>query len=107
MSLAVIEAIGILEWPRHSLRVLSVGCTASHLEIAWKSWRKHTSLGASFWAARLADIFMKAQSSSSIVTSNVLIGSENVFRVDPDMSQHHFTLDGVQHVPLLRELGKR
>jgi hypothetical protein len=59
-----------------------------------------------FWAARLARIFMNAQSSSAMVTANVLIGPENVFRIDPDMSQHRLTVDGVQHVPLLRQLGE-
>ncbi len=106
-GLAVIEAIGILGWPRESIRILSLGCTTTHLAISWTSWEKHTSLGASFWAARLADIFMKAQSSSAIVTANVLVGAQNVFRIDPDTSQHHLTLDGVQHMPFLRELGQR
>jgi uncharacterized protein len=106
MGLAVIEAIGILGWPRASTRVLSLGCTAAHLDVSWTSWKKHTSLGATFWAARLSEIFMKAQSSSAIVTAQALLGSENVVRIDPDMSQHHFTLDGVQHVPLLRQLGQ-
>lgn len=107
LGLAVIEAIGILEWPRDAIRVLSLGCTASHLDITWKSWKQHTSLGATFWAARLADIFMKAQSSSAIVTAQALLGPQNVFRIDPDMSRHHFTLDGVEHVPLLRQLGEK
>ncbi len=107
LGLAVIEAIGILGWPRESIRVLSLGCTDAHLAVTWKSWKRHTSLGATFWAARLADIFMKAQSSSAIVTAQALLGSQNVFRIDPDMSQHHFTLDGVQHVPLLRQLGQK
>jgi hypothetical protein len=106
MGLAVIEAIGILEWPRESIRLLSLGCTASRLEVSWQSWTKHTSLGAAFWAARLADVFMKAQSSSAVVTAHVLLGGENVFRIDPDMSEHHFTLDGVRHLPLLRQLGQ-
>jgi uncharacterized protein len=105
-GLAVIEAIGILGWPRDSIRVLSLGCTAAHLEVSWKSWKQHTSLGATFWAARLADVFMRAQSSSAIVTAHSLVGGANVFRIDPDMSQHRFTLDGVQHVPLLRRLGQ-
>jgi uncharacterized protein len=106
LGLAVIEAIGILGWQRDSIRVLSLGCTAAQLDVSWTSWKKHTSLGAAFWAARLADVFMKAQSSSAIVTAQALLGPENVVRIDPDMSQHHFTLDGVQHVPLLRQLGQ-
>ena len=107
MGLAVIEAIGILEWPRHSIRLLSLGCTATRIEVSWSSWKKHTSLGAAFWAARLADVFMTAQSSSAVVTSHVLLGPDNVFRIDPDMSQHRFTIDGVRHMPLLRQLGEK
>jgi hypothetical protein len=106
MGLAVIEGIGILGWPRESIRLLSLGCTATRLEVSWSSWKKHTSLGAAFWAARLADVFMTAQSSSAVVTAHVLLGAENVFRVDPDMSQHRFTLDGVRHMPLLHQLGR-
>jgi uncharacterized protein len=106
MALAVIEAMGVLRWPRETIRVLSLGCTAAHFDVLWKKWKKQTSLGSAFWAARLADVFMKAQSSSALVTANVLIGPENVFRIDPDTSEHRFTLDGVQHLPLLRELGE-
>ena len=106
MGLAVIEAIGILEWPRESIRLLSLGCTATRIEVSWSSWKKHTSLGAAFWAARLADVFMTAQSSSAVVTAHVLLGPKSVFRIDPDMSQHRFTLDGVRHMPLLRQLGE-
>jgi len=107
MGLAVIEAIGILEWPRDSIRLLSLGCTATRIEVSWSSWKRHTSLGAAFWAARLADVFMTAQSSSAVVTAHVLIGPNNIFRIDPDMSEHRFTLDGVEHMPLLRQLGER
>jgi hypothetical protein len=107
MGLAVIEAIGILGWPRDAIRMLSLGCTATRIDVSWSSWTKHTSLGAAFWAARLADVFMTAQSSSAVVTAHVLLGPDNIFRIDPDMSQHHFTIDGVQHMPLLRQLGER
>src|SRR6185437_593786 len=102
LGLAVIEAIGILDWPRDEIKVLSLGCTSTHLNV---SWQKRISLGASYWGARIADVFMKAQS-SAIATAHVLIGSENVFRISPDMSAYHFTLDGVQHMPLLAELGR-
>ena len=103
LGLAVIEAIGILDWPRDGIQVLSLGCTSTHLNV---SWQKRISLGASYWGARIADVFMKAQSSSAIATAHVLIGSKNVFRISPDMSAYHFTLDGVQHMPLLAELGR-
>jgi hypothetical protein len=104
LGLAVIEAIGVLEWPRDEIKVLSLGCTSTHLNV---SWQKRISLGASYWGARIADVFMKAQSSSAIATSHALIGSDNVYRISPDTSSYHFTLDGVQHIPLLAELGHK
>ncbi|HZS85831.1 MAG TPA: CBASS cGAMP-activated phospholipase [Stellaceae bacterium] len=102
LGLAVIEAIGVLEWPREAITILSLGCTSTHLNV---SWQKRISLGASFWGARIADVFMKAQSSSAIATAHALVGSQNVFRISPDTSSYHFTLDGVQHIPLLEKLG--
>ena len=83
--------------------MLSLGCTSTHLNV---SWQKRISLGASYWGARIADVFMKAQSSSAIATSHALIGSQNVYRISPDTSGYHFTLDGIQHIPLLAELGR-
>jgi hypothetical protein len=103
LGLAVIEAIGVLDWPRDGIKVLSLGCTSTHLNV---SWQKRISLGASYWGARIADVFMKAQSSSAIATAHALIGSQNVYRISPDTSSYHFTLDGVQHIPLLAELGR-
>jgi hypothetical protein len=103
LGLAVIEAIGILDWKRDDIKVLSLGCTSTHLNV---SWQKRISLGASYWGARIADVFMKAQSSSAIATAHTLIGSRNVHRISPDMSDYHFTLDGIQHMPLLASLGR-
>src|SRR5438270_4855431 len=103
LGLAVIEAVGLLDWPRDDIRVLSLGCTSTHLNV---SWQKRISLGASYWGVRIADVFMKAQSSSAIATAHSLIGSANVHRISPDMSAYRFTLDGIQHMPLLAELGR-
>ena len=103
LGLAVIEAIGVLDWPRDEIRVLSLGCTSTHLNV---SWQKRISLGASYWGARIADVFMKAQSSSAIAMAHTLIGSHSVFRISPDTSSQRFTLDGVRHIPELEALGR-
>jgi hypothetical protein len=103
LALAIIEAIGVLDWPRDEIKVLSLGCTSTHLNV---SWQKRISLGASYWGARIADVFMKAQSSSAIATAHALIGSRNVYRISPDTSSYRFTLDGIKHIPLLEELGR-
>ena len=103
LALAVTEAIGILDWPRDDISVLSLGCTSEHLNV---SWQKRISLGASYWGARIGDVFMKAQSSSSIAMAHTLVGSHNVYRISPDTSAQHFTLDGVHHMPALEALGR-
>lgn len=103
MALAVVEAIGVLDWPREDIRVLSLGCTSSHLDGAWS---KRVSLGTSYWGAHIAEVFMKAQSSSAIATAHTLIGSHNVFRISPDTTAQGFTLDGVKRMPELEALGR-
>jgi hypothetical protein len=103
MALAIIEAIGVLDWPRHEIEVLSLGCTSEHLNV---SWQKRISLGASYWGARIADVFMKAQSSSAIATAHALVGTQNVVRISPDAGGRNFSLDGVEHIPALEALGR-
>jgi uncharacterized protein len=103
LALAVVEAIGVLDWPREDVRVLSLGCTSQHLDVAWN---KRLSFGTSYWSQRIADVFMKAQSSSAISTAHTLIGSENVFRISPDTTTRGFTIDGVRHMPALEALGR-
>ena len=103
LALAIVEAIGVLDWSRRDVRVLSLGCTSSHLNSAWS---KRVSLGTSYWGAHIADVFMKAQSSSAIATAHTLVGAENVFRISPDTTALGFTLDGVQRIPELEALGR-
>jgi uncharacterized protein len=103
MALAVVEAIGVLEWPREEIRVLSLGCTSRQLDVAWE---KRVSFGASYWGARIADVFMKAQSSSAIATAHTLIGSHNVHRISPDSTARNFTIDGVGRIPELEAFGR-
>lgn len=104
VGLAAIEALGTLGWARDQIRVLSLGCTSSRLNIAW---RKRTSFGSSYWGARLADVFFTAQCSSALVTAQTLVGSEHVFRINPDMSRQRFALDAVEHLWALRALGEQ
>jgi len=103
LALAVVEAIGVLEWRREDIRVLSLGCTSRHLDVAWE---KRASFGASYWGARIADVFMKAQSSAAIAMAHTLIGSHSVFRISPDTTAQGFTLDGVRYIPELEALGR-
>jgi patatin-like phospholipase/acyl hydrolase len=102
MALALVEAIGVLDWPRHEIEILSLGCTSEPLNV---SWQKRVSLGASYWGARIAEVFMKAQSSSAIATAHALVGEHNVVRVSPRVEEGLFALDGVENIPALEALG--
>lgn len=100
--MAVVEAIGVLEWPKDDLRVLSIGCTSESPSI--RAARK-LPLGLLYWAPNLASIFMTSQSSASMGTAQLLAGRENVIRIDPIMAKGKFGLDVVKGIGLLKGLG--
>ena len=102
VGLAVVEAITLLDWPRDSLKVLSLGCTTEPLNV--KRGRK-IPLGKSYWAFKMLDVFMHAQSHSSLGTAQLLAGHDNIVRIDEDVSQGKFSLDGIKEIDSLKGLG--
>ncbi len=103
VGMAVIEAVGVLGWPRDQLKVLSLGCTTAPLPVRWG---RRLALGTGYWGNRIADVFMEAQSSSALVTAQVLAGYDNVLRVDPTAGEREFELDAVGKLPKLRDMGE-
>ncbi len=67
-GLAVVEAIRPLGWDCSDIRVLSLGCTTEPLSI---QLRRKLSLGAGYWAFKVADLIMRGQSSGSLGTAYV------------------------------------
>ena len=102
VGLAVVEAITLLDWPRESLKVLSLGCTTEPLNV--KRGRKNP-LGKSYWAFHMLDVFMHAQSHASLGTAQLLAGHDNIVRIDEDVSQGKFSLDGIKEIDSLKGLG--
>jgi len=102
MGPAAIEAIGLLEWQKGRIRLLSIGCTESPLDMYDRSAR---GLGLNYWARRLMTVTMAGQSSSSLGTAQLLLGHENVHRVSPSVSRKRYKLDGVEGIHSLRGLG--
>jgi hypothetical protein len=101
-GLAVVEAIGVLNWPREQIRVLSLGCVTEPLHVGLaRSW----PLGIGYWALKMVEVFMTAQSFASLGTAYVLIGHEQVLRISPSIGHGRFRLDGVKEIPALRGLG--
>ena len=99
---AAVEALGVLEWPRGSIQLLSIGCTTAPLNARadQAKW-----LGFSYWAKRLVPVFMAAQSSASIGTAQLLLGHQNVQRYSNTVSEGRFRLDAAKDIESLRGLG--
>jgi patatin-like phospholipase/acyl hydrolase len=97
LGVAVVEAIGILQWQPSTVKVLSLGCTTETLNVSKKAG---VDLGL-----QIVDVFMSAQSSASISTGQVLIGKENIIRISPNVAKDRFTLDGIEDILSLKGLG--
>ena len=99
VGVAVVEAIGILKWNPDDLRILSLGCTASPLDVTGGRW------GWAYWGPKLANIFMTAQSSAAIGTAqHLLTNRDNIVRICPSVGRR-FRLDSTNEIPSLRGLG--
>ncbi len=101
-GLAAVEAIGVLDWSKDSLRVLSLGCTSEPFD-AGKA--RFLPRGLGYWAPRIVDLFMTAQSSSSLGTAYVLLGHEDVLRINPRVPSGRYDLDTHKGIDSLRGLG--
>lgn len=102
MGAAAVEALGVLEWTKGDIRLLSVGCTESPLSVA--AYRR-SRLGLNYWATRLIHVIMAGQSSASIGTAQLLLGHDNVHRVSPVVGGNRFKLDRAKYIEALRALG--
>ncbi|MEV8180540.1 CBASS cGAMP-activated phospholipase [Specibacter sp. NPDC078692] len=103
MGTAAVEAIGLLEWPKGSIELLSVGCTDAPANFKASQERRHGL--ANYWAKRIVKVFMSGQSSASIGTAMLLLGHDRVVRVSPSVDENQYRLDGVEGIPELRALG--
>lgn len=100
VAVAVVEAIGVLGWDRSDIRVLSLGCTTTPLDIDF-SVRK----GKLAWASIIADVFMAAQASSALGMAQHLISDRaNIVRISPEVGSR-YQLDKVSEIPSLKGLG--
>lgn len=103
IGLSVVEALTLLDWPKNSLKVLSLGCTTEPLNV---KFGRNVSLGRLYWATKFVDVFMHAQSHASLGTAKLLAGHENVVRIDPPVARGKFGLDKASEIPSLKGLGE-
>jgi hypothetical protein len=103
VGMAAVEAVGRLQWHPERIRILSLGCTAKSMHVAFGQAASH---GKGFWGGRIHDLFMKAHSSSALHTACLLVGHSNVHRINPDPGEHHFDLDDTRKIPALAAFGR-
>lgn len=101
-ALAVVEAIGVLGWPRESLRVLSLGCLNETYSIP--TWGGATTLGK-----KIINLFMDGQSSGALGIAKILTGDEHdrhaIFRIDHAVPRGKYKMDDPRVIPPLTSLG--
>jgi patatin-like phospholipase/acyl hydrolase len=102
VGMAVVEAVGVLGWSSQSLRVLSLGCTSPPLDIGRA---RFMGLGGTYWVTRIVNLFMTAQSFSSLGTAYILVGHEPVLRINPQVPAGRFRLDAYREIISLKGLG--
>ena len=101
MGPAAVEALGVLDWPRGSVKLLSISCPDSAPTI-----RSPKAPGPGFTSApHLLRTFMNAQSSASTGTANLLLGHDNVYRISRAVAGKRFKLDDAAEIEALKGLG--
>jgi len=100
LMVAMVEAVGVLGWPRDSLRVLSLGCTTAPFEVKW------ARSGMLPWAFKIVDVFMTAQATSAYGMSQHLVPDRrDIVRISPTVAKNRFALDRAGDIRALRGLG--
>jgi hypothetical protein len=103
IAVAVVEAIGILNWPPDDLRVLSLGCTTTPFGAGVARFH---SLGRGYWMWKLVDLFTNAQSESAIGMAQHLVKTRDcVKRISPKIGKL-IQLDDISEIPSLIGLGR-
>lgn len=102
-GVAVVEAIGLLRWPRDQVRVLSIGGPSPPLDVGIG---RRFALGRFYWAQKVTEVFLSGQSSGSLGTASLLIGHEYIHRICPPAPPGRFSLDCVNEIQSLFGLGE-
>jgi uncharacterized protein len=102
VGLSAVEALGILEWTKGHVEVLSLGCGTEPVP---RGAVKRRRAGLTGWVPYLMSATLKAQSSYSIGTAQLLLGHDHVLRIDPEVAPGRFKLDRAKQIDDLAGLG--
>ena len=105
MAVAVVEAMGYLNVPRESIRVLSLGTTAVPFHYPTSAMRIG---GLQFLSGVAKDLVFAGQTTGAQSSAKVLLGGDaNILRLDPIVTAGRFTMDRAGDIPDLIALGER
>jgi hypothetical protein len=102
LMVAIVEAMSVLGQDARAIRALSVGCTATPMEVTSSAKRG----GLVAWANSVVEWVMHGQSVSAINQAGLLVGKENVFRVQHVVSPGIHSLDDVRAAVELEGPGR-
>lgn len=96
---AIVDALGILDWSKSDIRVLSIGCIDRPFD---ENFHKRAGI-LGFVRSRPVDIFMGMQSESAMSAANTLIGRRNIIRVNDNGD---FGIDSVDEIPAMKQMAR-
>jgi uncharacterized protein len=103
-GLAAVEAVGVLEWPRNDIAILSIGCGTEALDVRAAKWWRSGILGV---ASKMSAVFMAAQSDASNGAATHLIGDRTKFvRLNPTLPNGRYGLDVTKELATLGAHGE-
>ena len=102
VAIAVVEAISLLNWPKESLRVLSLGCLQETYNVP-----KHAGLGT--LKSKIINLFMDGQSQGALCMAKLLTGHEHertaIYRVNQTVPHNTYKMDSTKTIQDLKGLG--
>ena len=87
----VVEAVNLLNVPTESIRVFNIGTTDS---VKGRSGKLDNG-GKWQWKSEVVDVILRGQSRGAYTHAGLLLGKENVVRLDPSVPDGLFALDKV------------
>lgn len=100
---AVVDTLACYQIQRHNISVLSIGCGHTPLTFDEKAANK----GAAYWAINAQRFASHLQSHNALGQAGLLIGRNNVLRVDPTVAVEIGMDDYKEAAARLPALGKR
>jgi hypothetical protein len=103
VAIAVVEALGILDWHAADIQVLSLGCTGTPLAVDWGHNHSH---GIAVWSRKIVNVLMTGQSVSATgMAQHLLADRSQLTRICPVVGEGRFGLDKTDKIGVLRGLG--